>query len=108
MSLTCHALLAVSLAIPIGLSAQAPETRSLEVLGLDRAVAMALDNNRQLKIAVLDVERAQERVAEARTKRLPAFSTYVLESQLITSLDFTVKAGQFGMFNAIGPVPSTD
>jgi len=38
---------------------------------------MALDNNRQLKIAVLDVERAQERVAEARTKRLPAFSTYV-------------------------------
>jgi outer membrane protein TolC len=69
---------------------------------------MALDSNRQLKIAALDVERAQERIAEARTKRLPAFSTYLLESQLITSLDFTVKAGQFGLFNAIGPVPSTD
>jgi outer membrane protein len=108
MSLRCHALLVVSLAIPIGLSAQEPETRSLEVLRLDRAVAMALDNNRQLKIAVLDVERAQERVAEARTKRLPAFSTYVLGSQLVTPLDLTVRAGQFGVYSATGPIPSTD
>jgi outer membrane protein TolC len=108
MSLTRHALLATMLALPIGLSAQAPESRSVEVLGLDRAVAMALDSNRQLKIAALDVERAQERVAEARSKRLPAFSTYVLESQLISSLDFSIRAGQFGTFNAVGPVPSTD
>jgi outer membrane protein TolC len=108
MSLTCYALLAISLAAPAGLSAQEPDTRSGEVLGLDRAVAMALDSNRQLTIAALDVERAQQRVAEARTKRLPAFSTYVLESQLISSLDFTVRAGQFGNFSAVGPVPSTD
>jgi outer membrane protein TolC len=108
MSLTRHALLAAMLAVPIGLSAQEPERPSVEVLGLDRAVAMALDSNRQLKIATLDVERAQQRVAEARTRRLPAFSTYVLESQLITSLDFTVRAGQFGTFNSVGPVPSTD
>ena len=108
MSLTRHALLATMLALRIGLSAQAPESRSVEVLGLDRAVAMALDSNRQLKIAALDVERAQERVAEARSKRLPAFSTYVLESQLISSLDFSIRAGQFGTFNAVGPVPSTD
>ena len=108
MSLTRQVLLATILAVPIGLCAQERDTRSVEVLELDRAVAIAIDSNRQLKIAALDVERAQERIAEARTKRLPAFSTYVLESQLITSLDFTVKAGQFGLFNAIGPVPSTD
>ena len=108
MSLIRQALLATILAIPIGLCAQEPDTSSVEVLGLDRAVAMALDSNRQLKIAALDVERAQQRVAEVRTRRLPTFSTYVLESQLITSLDFTVRAGQFGMFNAVGPVPSTD
>jgi len=108
MSLTRHALLAAMLAVPIGLSAQEPEMPSVAVLGLDRAVAMALDSNRQLKIATLDVERAQQRVAEARTRRLPAFSTYVLASQLITSLDFTVRAGQFGTFNSVGPVPSTD
>ena len=108
MSLTRQALLATILAVPIGLSAQGPETRLAEVLGLDRAVAMALDSNRQLKIAALDVERAQQRTAEARTRRLPTFSTYVLGSQLITPLDFTVRAGQFGTYSAIGPVPSAD
>jgi len=108
MSLTRHVLLTTILVLPIGLSAQERDTRSGEVLELDRAVAMALDSNRQIKIAALDVERAQERVAEARTKRLPAFSTYVLGSQLITPLDFTVRAGQFGLYSGIGPVPSTD
>jgi outer membrane protein TolC len=96
------------LAVPIGLWAQERETGSLEMLGLDRAVAMALDSNRQLKIAELDVDRAQERVAEARTRRLPTFNTYVLESQLLTSLDFTVRAGQFGTFSSVGAVPATD
>ena len=108
MSLTRQALLATLLAVPIGVGAQAQDTRAVEVLELDRAVALALDNNRQLKIAALDVERAQERVAEARTKRLPALNTYVLGSQLITPLDFTVRAGQFGLYSGIGPVPSTD
>jgi outer membrane protein TolC len=108
MSPTRYTLLATMLAVPIGLSAQELRTPSVEVLGLDRAVAMALDSNRQLKIAELDVERAQERIAEARTKRLPTFNTYALAAQLITSLDFTVRAGQFGTFNTIGPVPSSD
>jgi outer membrane protein TolC len=96
------------MAVPIGLPAQQPETRSVEVLGLDRAVAAALDSNRQLKIAALDVDRAQQRVAEARTKRLPTFQTYALESQLLTSLDFTVRTGQFGTFSAVGPIPAAD
>jgi outer membrane protein TolC len=108
MRLTRQALLATLLAVPIGLGAQAQDTRAVEVLELDRAVALALDSNRQLKIAALDVERAQQRVAEARTTRLPTFSTYVLASQLITPLDFTVTAGQFGIYSGIGPIPSTD
>src|SRR5260370_27214730 len=78
MSLARQTLLATILAVPVGLSAQEAETRTVEVLGLDRAVAMAIDSNRQLKIAALDVERAQQRTAEARTKRLPTFHTYVL------------------------------
>jgi outer membrane protein TolC len=108
MSLTRQALLATLLAVPIGLGAQALDTRAVDVLELDRAVALALDNNRQFKIAALDVERAQQRVAEARTRRLPTFSTYVLASQLITSLDFTVRAGEFGIYSGIGPIPSTE
>jgi outer membrane protein len=108
MSPARYTLLATMLAVPISVCAQERDTRSVAVLGLDQAVAMALDNNRQLEIAALDVERAQQRVAEARTKRLPTFNTYVLAAQLITSLDFTVRAGQFGTFNTIGPVPSSD
>ncbi len=108
MSLTRYTLLATMLAVPFGVGAQEREPRSVDVLGLDQAVAIALDSNRQLKIAALDVERAQQRVAEARTKRLPTFNTYVLAGELITSLDFTVRAGQFGTFGTIGPVPSTD
>jgi outer membrane protein TolC len=108
VSFARRAALATVLAVPIGLYAQEPETRPVDVLALDRAVAMALDSNRQLQIAALDVERAQQRVAEARTRRLPSFSTYVLAGQLITPLDFTVRAGQFGTFSNTGPVPSTD
>ena len=108
MSLTLYALLATMLAVPFGVGAQEREPRSVDVLGLDQAVAIALDSNRQLKIAALEVERAQQRVAEARTRRLPTFNTYVLAAELITSLDVTVRAGQFGTFNNIGPVPSTD
>jgi outer membrane protein TolC len=108
MLLTRCTLLATMLAVPFGVCAQEREPRSVDVLGLDQAVAIALDSNRQLKIAALDVERAQQRVAEARTRRFPTFNTYVLAGELITSLDFTVRAGQFGTFGSIGPVPSTD
>src|SRR5712672_2959709 len=104
MSLTRHLLLAISLVAPVGLIAQ----DAVEVLRLDRAVAMALDSNRQLKITAVDIELAEQRVAAARTRRLPVFSVNVLEAQLVTTLDFTVRAGQFGTFNAVGPVPSTD
>ena len=108
MSLTRYTLVATMLAVPFGICAQEREPRSVDVLGLDQAVAIALDSNRQLKIAALDVERAQQRVAEARTRRLPTFNTYVLAAELITSFDVTVRAGQFGTFNNTGPVPSTD
>jgi hypothetical protein len=44
-----------------------------ELLTLEGAVALALDNNRPLKNAGLDVGKAADRIAAARTKRLPAF-----------------------------------
>jgi len=105
MSPTRHLLFATILAVPVGLSAQGSESPAVEVLELDRAVAMALDSNRQLKIAALDVERAQQRTAEARSKRLPTFSTYVLESQLITSLDFTNREREILSQVTAGDVP---
>ena len=82
MSPTRYALLATILAVPFGVFTQEREARAVDVLGLDQAVAMALDRNRQLKVAALEVERAQQRVAEARTRRLPTFTTYLLAAEL--------------------------
>src|SRR5262245_21069354 len=99
---TARLIVAVTLALPTAASAQG---RPVEVLGLDQALRLAADNNRQLKIAELDVQKAQERVAAATKKRYPQFSFTLLESQLLTELAFTVEQGQFGSFPGIGPVP---
>jgi hypothetical protein len=80
MSPTRYALLATILAVPIRVFTQQREACAVDVLGLDQAVAMALDRNRQLRVAALDVERAQQRVAEARTRQ--SFSTYLLAAEL--------------------------
>jgi outer membrane protein TolC len=97
-----NALLAVTLALPMAARAQ---DQPAAVLRLDDALRLAADSNRQLKIAELDVQKAQERVSAATKKRYPQFSFTLLESQLLTELAFTVEQGQFGSFPGIGPVP---
>ena len=44
----------------------------------------------------------------ARTRRFPALKVQVLESYLLTSVDFTFERGAFGTFPGIGPVPAED
>src|SRR5215471_4362723 len=78
------------------------------VLTLDQAVALALQNNRQIHNAALEVGKKTDQVAAARTYRLPAFDVYVLESYLLTPVDFTFQQGAFGTFPATGPIPARD
>ena len=80
----------------------------IPVLSLDDAVAEALANNRNVKTASLNVDATREQMFAARTKRLPSFSTYVFGAELLTPVNFTVKAGQFGTYAATGPIPLTD
>lgn len=98
-------MLVVGLVIPLAVSAQDTRPAAPETLVLDDAVRLALDNNRQLRIAALDVGKAEEQVAAATKKRYPQFSLSVLGSYLLTPLNFHVEAGQFGTFESIGPVP---
>ena len=42
-----------------------------ESLTLDRAISLALENNRSAKNARLETEKASDRVAEQKTYRLP-------------------------------------
>src|SRR5262245_28777084 len=79
-----------------------------ERLTLESAIRIAVENNRQLQSARLQVEKAEEDVATARTRRLPAFETQIIGSQLITPVKFGFPQGAFGEFPGAGPIPATD
>lgn len=92
---------------PLLVWGQEDRTPSAPVLSLQQAIDLAMQNNRGVKGAALEIDKSQEAVAAARTHRLPVFNLYLLESQLLTRINFDVKQGQFGTFPGIGPVPAT-
>jgi outer membrane protein TolC len=77
-------------------------------LTLAQAVGLALQNNRQLRIKELSVNKAEDQLSAARTTRLPKFNLYTLGSQQLSKIDFTFEQGVFGTFPGIGPVPDKD
>jgi outer membrane protein TolC len=76
------------------------------LLTLDEAVSLALANNRLVKNSVLEAQKSDFQIETMRTKRLPQFNVAVLEAETFQPLDLTFKAGAFGTFPLIGPVPS--
>jgi outer membrane protein TolC len=87
--------------------AQAPEpASSAPLLTLDEAIRIAIDKNRDVHIRTLEISKAKETVAEARTNYLPKFDTYVLAGTPIQPLNFRVPAGVFGTYPGIGPIPA--
>jgi len=84
-----------------------PTARS-ETLTLEEAIRYGLGKNRQTQNAALEVEKLENRIAAARTRRLPAFELYVMESRLLKTLDFEFKKGVFGNNPVIGPIPAED
>jgi outer membrane protein len=79
-----------------------------ERLTLDAALTLAVENNRQIQTARLEVDKADASLASTRTRRLPIFETEVTASQLLSPVDFAFPQGAFGTFPATGPIPSTD
>jgi outer membrane protein TolC len=79
-----------------------------EVLTLDQAIQLALSNNRDLKQSGLDIDRQREALDEAKTHLYPRIDAFVLAAQLLTPVDFTVRAGQLGSFSSTGPIPGSD
>src|SRR5512145_1796 len=73
-------------------------------LTLDQAITMALENNRGLRTAVLDAEKAQDRANAARTRQYPGISVYMLGAQQLRSFDFVLEKGILGTYNGIGPL----
>jgi outer membrane protein TolC len=79
-----------------------------ERLSLEGAIRIALENNRQLQAALLQVQKAEADVAVARTRRLPVFETEVQASQLVSPVSFAFPEGAFGDFPDTGPIPSAN
>ena len=73
---------------------------------LDQAIAVALENNRTLRNASLDVEKAHTQVAANRTHRLPSFNTYVLGARQLSHVDLKFDKGVLGTLEGVGPVPA--
>jgi outer membrane protein TolC len=73
--------------VPGVVAAQSPSAMG-ERLSLDTAIRLALENNRQVQSAHLQVLKADEDIEVARTRRLPVFDIEVQASQLLTPVDF--------------------
>jgi outer membrane protein len=79
-----------------------------EVLTLDQAVAMALDNNRGLSSSALDIQKAQDKLKANWTHQLPSFSLQALGAQQLQSFDFVLQKGVLGSYSGTGPLPAND
>ena len=102
----CWILSALLLMSALSAFAQ-PSSGDAPELSLDDAIQIALNKNRPVQIAKLDVTKSQWQVAETRTKRLPAFSTDLLAVGDLTSPVFVFKEGVFGTYNN-QPSPAQD
>jgi outer membrane protein TolC len=104
----CFLLLLGLTSLPV-VWGQAPDGDSAPpLLTLDEALRIADGNNRDVRISELNVAKAGEAVAQARTNYLPKLDTYVLAGSPLQPINFTVPAGSLGTFASTGPIPSTD
>jgi len=88
--------------------AQHGDAPPAEALTLERAIRIALEGNRPVRNARLDVENFGDRVAELRTKRLPSFKVSTLVSQPLTPFEIKFEKGAFGTFPETGPIPDEE
>jgi outer membrane protein TolC len=72
------------------------------LLRLDQALDIALQQNRSLENAGMEVDKAADGVQAARTRQLPRLELNLSESYNLTPQTYTFEAGTFG------PVPAQD
>jgi outer membrane protein TolC len=77
-------------------------------LTLNQAIKLAVENNRSVKNARIEVEKQTDKLAAAKTYRLPTFKVDSLISQPLSTFDTHFEKGVFGTYPGIGPVPFED
>src|SRR5262249_8877180 len=79
-----------------------------DVLTLEDAIQIATQQNRSVRSADLDVDKAQDKLAATRTRQYPGFSFYMLGAQQLRAYDFTLEKGVLGTYDETGPLPNED
>src|SRR5258708_30169513 len=74
-----------------------------EVLSLDQAINIALQNNRSLKNARLNVGKGEDEIRSVRTSRLPSTHFYALVSQDMVKHEINLTNPVTGIFPGIEP-----
>jgi outer membrane protein TolC len=77
-------------------------TSEVPVLSLSQAIQIAVENNRPVNMAKLEIVKSKWEVAQTKTKRFPAITTYLFASGDITNPKFTFPANLFN-----NPLPQT-
>lgn len=104
-----RSILALVLTVALAATLPSPAAgQSTPMLTLDEAVRLALERNSAIDSATLAEARAEDELAQARTRRLPVLSVETQASRLLRPVDLTFPAGAFGSFPSTGPVPSVD
>lgn len=81
---------------------------SSPLLSLDEALAIARKENRGLRTASLEVDRAGDRIGAARARRWPGIRVGFEADYPLVPLELTFQKGDFGTFPATGPIPSKE
>src|SRR6266436_10085875 len=97
------AALSLLLATPLAAWCQQSTSTAAEVLSLDQAINIALQNNRSLKNARLNVEKSEDEIHSIRTSRFPSTHFYALVSQDMVKHETNLTSPFTGVFPGIGP-----
>jgi outer membrane protein TolC len=87
--------------------AQTGNAQTAPVMTLDEALALALRANRKLDNAALEVQKATDDLAAARTRQFPSVNLDAFAGYNLLQQEFTVNQGAMGTFPATGPIPAT-
>ena len=63
-----------------GMMLRGQETAAAPVLSLSHAIEIAVENNRPVNIAKLEIVKSKWEVAQTKSKRFPAITTYLFAS----------------------------
>lgn len=98
------ALVLFLLALPGAAWCKQPASSQVEVLSLEDALSQAMLNNRQVKNAYLEAQKADDALAAARTRYLPKFMFDAVGSDNLTPESYTFTKGSLGTLGPYGNI----